>query len=278
MLIRRLLGIAALVVAGAACGSGPGGEIDVTRELDDRVYELFVPVNAAEPVALVVVLHGFAGTPDDVRSLSGFDDVARRFGFAVAYPRAAGLIPAWRTDALLSGPDVDFLRDLVADAGRVATIDQTRIYAAGMSNGGGMAGRIGCDAADLVAAVGVVAGAHAPGPCDQERAVPIVAFHGAADRIVPIDGRPPLLLAPGDWLAARAAAYGCSSVDVASIGDDVEVTEAVGCSVPVVFYVATEGRHGWPGSDRAVSRGDSTLTIDASTIMWEFFAANPKGI
>lgn len=271
----RRLGLTLILTVLASSCAGPAGEIDVVRSIGDREYRLFVPADVADPAPLVLLFHGFAGSPAEVRDLSGFDDVARSGRFAVAYPRAAGLIPAWRTDPFLADPDVTFARDVVGDVAAVIPVDPDRVYAAGMSNGGGMAGRLACDAADVFAAVGMVAAAHAPGSCNPARPVPIVAFHGDADLIVPLEGREPLLLAPGTWLDNRADGYSCGEVTSIEVADDVTRYQAAGCAADIAFYVVAGGRHGWPGSDRATSGGGSTTSIDASVVMWEFFASHP---
>ena len=77
-------------------------------------------------------------------------------------------------------------------------------------------------------------------------------------------------------MAVRASENGCDpdpAVDrpVADVGRLIWR----GCKADVVLYVADGGRHGWPGSDRAQSTGDSTMTIDASALMASFFAAHP---
>jgi polyhydroxybutyrate depolymerase len=177
----------------------------------------------------------------------------------------------------MSAPDVDFVRAIVEDAATVIDIDPDRVYAAGMSNGGGMAGRIACEASDLIAAVGVVAAAHGPGACVQERPVPVIAFHGDADRIVPLDGFPFVAQPIAEWVADRARANGCDAEPVVTeVTADVTLAAWDGCESDVRYYLVAGGRHGWPGSDRAGRVGDSTTTIDATALMWEFFSERPR--
>jgi poly(3-hydroxybutyrate) depolymerase len=47
------------------------------------------------------------------------------------------------------------------------------------------------------------------------------------------------------------------------------------CDAGVVLYTVEGGRHGWPGSERAIRELDSTRSIDASSLIWEFFADHP---
>jgi polyhydroxybutyrate depolymerase len=259
---------------------GPGrydGEVVSDGVL--RSFVVHVPASVPTPSPLVLVFHGFTSSPDRVEELSGMTRVADAEGFIVAYPAALGYLPAWTVDDERQGDrDVGFARDLVAAVAGAVDIDADRVYAAGMSNGGGMAGRLACDAADLIAAVGPVAGAHSVTTCDPVRPVPVVAFHGTADRIVPYDGFDLLgLPSVEEWAAGWAARDGCSGVpEVSTVTDDVERRTWTGCAADVVLYTVDGGRHGWPGSDRAIAALDSTTSISASEIIWEFFAAHPR--
>ncbi len=245
-----------------------------------RTAVVHVPASVRWPAPLVLVFHGFTSSPARVEELSGMTAVADREGFVVAYPEALGFLPAWTVDDELQGDgDVRFVRDLVAVLTEAVEIDPDRVFAAGMSNGGGMSARLACDAADLVAAVGPVAGAYSIGTCEPGRAVPIIAFHGTGDRIVPYDGSrfldlPSIEAWAGDW----ARRNGCGSPPTASdAAVDVEMRVWPDCEVDVVLYTVDDGRHGWPGSDRAMSVLDSTTSISASQIMWEFFVEHPRG-
>ena len=101
--MRRLLLLVALLLVASACADDPPGAIDETRRLEvgsvEREYRLVVPADREEPVPLVLVLHGFAGEWSQVRDLSGFAELAASEGFAVAFPQAAGLIPAPSTSS-----------------------------------------------------------------------------------------------------------------------------------------------------------------------------------
>ncbi len=55
--------------------------------------------------------------------------------------------------------DVRFISDLVDELEKDYNIDPTRIYADGLSNGGGMAFVLSCKLSDRIAAVGMVAAA-----------------------------------------------------------------------------------------------------------------------
>ena len=62
-------------------------------------------------------------------------------------------------------------------------VDRHRVYAAGISLGSEFATIVACDPADHIAAVGLVAAEYLLRPCPGP--VPVLAFHGTADPIVP---------------------------------------------------------------------------------------------
>jgi len=270
-----------IVEADTLVVDGPGSyDAEVLSGGVIRRFTLDVPEGIPSPAPLVMVFHGFTSNPDRVAELSGMSAVADREGFIVAYPAARGIPSAWRADTGRQGDaDVAFVRDMVAVIGAALPVDATRVYAAGMSNGGGMAVRLGCEAADLVAAVAPVAGAMLVPVCDPSRPVPLIAFHGTDDRVVPYEGLG-LLNLPDveDLLSTWAAGNGCGPEPEAErVAEDVVRHTWGGCDADVVLYTVEGGRHGWPGSERAIRELDSTRSIDASSLIWEFFAAHPMG-
>ena len=68
-----------------------------------------------------------------------------------------------------------------------ACIDSKRIYSTGMSNGAFMSYRLGCEAADLFAAIAPVAGKVGIPDCHPSRPVPLLAFNGTANPLIPYD-------------------------------------------------------------------------------------------
>lgn len=258
---------------------GPGryeGEIVSTGLL--RRFVLVVPRAAPRPTPLVIVLHGLMGSPRELERDTGMTEVAEREGFAVVYPEGQGLPRSWRSDPRRGDLDVTFIRDLVALLSRAYDFDERRVFAAGMSNGGGMAARLACEASDVVAAVGGVAGAYFLGNCGPLRPVPIIAFHGDADPIVPYEGWGPFLPPIEEWAGQWAARNGCNAeAEAEPVAADATVYRWQDCSdqADVVLYKIADGRHGWPGSSRAGEYLGTTDSLYASQLIWDFFAAHP---
>jgi polyhydroxybutyrate depolymerase len=155
-----------------------------------RFYNLMVPPNVGEqPAALVLDLHGRTLTKDDQRDESGFEGLAEREGFFVAWPD--GLGQKWQAELSPATRDIEFLRALVAHLVNEYNIDPNRIYATGHSMGGGMVYRLACEASDLFAAYSIMAATMISTDvpkCNPSRPIPILSIHGLDDDIAPYYG------------------------------------------------------------------------------------------
>ena len=171
--LLRLVPMLVLILALATAGPGvaqdtaprrPDAEESVLVPIDiqgrKRQYRLFVPDGAAgQPRRpLVLVFHGAGGTAEEMERLTQFNRVARREGFLVAYPQ--GLYRNWNDGrgALSSLAHLDNVNDLafidalVKDISGQHPLEERRIYAAGLSNGGGFSHYLAAMRPDLIAA------------------------------------------------------------------------------------------------------------------------------
>jgi polyhydroxybutyrate depolymerase len=264
----------------------PSGSIESVR-LEaagfERIYRLYVPPqhDAAEPAALVVDLHGFGSNPEDQDRSSEMRRLADVAGFVVAQPAARGAIPTWNPQPGEDGAaaDVRFIRALVADVGERVAIDAGKVFAAGFSNGGGMVHRLACDAADVFAAVGTVAGQYPlVEECDPVQPIALMSFHGTNDLVVPIAGVSRVFPDVNAWVDRWARRNGCAPVPARrSIGDDVLVDTWAACDagVEVVFHTIEDGGHAWPGTSGG-SFFATTSEVSASQEMWAFFMKHAR--
>ena len=78
--------------------------------------------------------------------------------------------------------DVGFIRALVSYLHSLVNIDARRIYATGMLNGGILSHRLACEAADVFAAIGPVAGTLNFPACDPSQPISVIEFHDTADQ------------------------------------------------------------------------------------------------
>ncbi len=257
-----------------------------------RAYLLYVPenYNPESPTPLVISIHGYAEWPAHQAQISRWNDVADEYGFIVVYPSGTSFPLRWRTygdpgSATDPAPDIAFITDLIDALEQKYNIDPNRIYANGLSNGGGMSFVLACQLSQRIAAVGMVSGAYLyPWEnCNPARPVPAVIFHGTADEIVPYQGGSstafhlPFPAIP-DWVAALAGRNQCSGAPVAlPPSGDVSGIAYTGCAADVVFYTVAGGGHAWPGGEPLPEwiAGRTTQDIDATRVMWNFFQQHP---
>ncbi len=259
-------------VTGSSTGAiTSGGEL--------RGYLLHVPPSyqPGTPMPLVINLHGFSSNAAEEEILSEMSAKADEAGFIVVYPEGRGSPQSWAVGPGPAGQqDVQFIRDLVALLQEQLSIDPARIYATGISNGGGMANRLACDMPDVIAAIAPVSGAYLFWQdCSPSRPVPVVAFHGTADQIVPYEGQGRTLPPIRDWAAAWASRNGCSATPTVTFQKG-EVTGETwdSCSAEVVLYTIEGRGHSWPGSAMIPALDIATQDIVATEVIWEFFAAH----
>ena len=258
---------------------------------EKRQYLLYVPksYDATRPTPLVISLHGGWGWPAMQRDISKWNRLAESRGFIVVYP--SGLEKVWRV--VRRGPgltkDVRFISDLIDDLEKAYTIDPTRIYANGLSNGGGMAFVLSCTLSDRIAAVGMVAAAQMQpwSSCTDNRPVPVISFHGTADPIVPYEGgtswvAPMSFPDVAEWTASWARRNRCGPDAIESVVTaDVTRLEYTDCAddAAVVLFTIHGGGHTWPGGEPLPEWfvGPTNGEIDASALMWEFFREHRLG-
>ena len=258
-----------------------------------REYVLYVPrsYDRTTPTPLVISLHGGGTWGAAQRDLSRWNEVADREGLIVVYPSGTGFPRVWhaiRPGAALTA-DVTFISDLIDTLEAEFNIDPARIYADGMSNGGGMAFVLSCTLSHRIAAVGLVASAQfLPWSwCTDRRAVPLIAFHGTADRIAPYRGgfswvSPDRFADITTWAANWAQRNRCSPSPVESaVTGDVTRLEYTGCAddAAVVLYSVIGGGHTWPGGMPLPQwlAGSTSNSVSATRLIWSFFRDHPLG-
>ncbi len=255
----------------------PNGSL--ISEGERRTYLLYVPptYDPATPTPLVISIHGFAEWPAHQMQTSHWNDLADAEGFIVVYPSGRGLPKRWQAD------DVTFIADLITHIEQQYNINSDRVYANGLSNGGGMSFIVGCQLSDRIAAIGGVSGAYLypVESCQPTRPVPMIAFHGTADPVVPYQGGPshwfdhPFPYIP-DWIARRAELNGCAAIPLAlQVQSSVTRLEYADCdhNADVILYTIAGGGHTWPGGEALPEFlvGLTTREIEATRLMWEFF-------
>ncbi len=252
-----------------------------------REYLLYVPRNLdrTKPAPLVLSLHGAGGWPALQRDLSRWDELADREGFIVVYP-AGRDTPGPRAWHMGGERDPRYIADLIDKLHGEYTIDPKRIYANGLSNGGGMSFALSCRMPDRFAAIGMVGAALLlPSTwCKSTRPVPMIGIHGLRDPVAPYGGGPswiaqdfaPVLPFGAAWAHRNRCAPSAQDVE---IRDGVTRREYQLCAnnATVVLYTLRDGGHTWPGGAELPEwfLGKTIMDFDATAEMWRFFEQHP---
>ena len=256
-----------------------------------REYLLHVPrsYDRTRPAPLVISMHGAGGWPVQQMEMSLWNRLADEQGFLVVYPAGTeGVGP--RVWGVGPGPrlarDVRFIAELIDHLQAAYNIDPRRIYANGLSNGGGMSFVLSCTMSDRIAAVGLVASAQTlPWSwCTDQRAVPMIAIHGTADPMTPYDGGTTWVSqrafpAIPVWTANWARRNRCGAPIESAAAADVTRRDYTNCAdgADVTLVTIHGGGHSWPGGKPIPEWfvGPTTRSIDATREMWAFFRAHP---
>ncbi|KKC03806.1 alpha/beta hydrolase family esterase [Mycobacterium nebraskense] len=272
--LATLLGVALLV---AGCSPMPPSGFVTGTSLHhinvgghDRSYRLYEPAGRPASAPLVVALHGYSGSAQQVERAYGWDELADSGKFLVAYPD--GLERAWNVygEGCCGRPgregvdDVAFITAAVADIAKHVGTDPTRVYVTGMSNGGIMSYTLACTT-DIFAAIGPVAGTQLNG-CRNPHPASIMHIHGTADRLVPYGGGQGFSVINGPSVPTVNTFW--RNVDQCAnpvtTTDGPVTTSTAGCAGNrgVTLITIDQGGHEWPSF--------------AAQTLWQFFAAHPR--
>ncbi|HSB47587.1 MAG TPA: PHB depolymerase family esterase [Candidatus Bilamarchaeum sp.] len=268
-----------------------------------REYLVHVPpsYDGSKPYPLVIVMHGHGGTAAGMEKMTGFDSLADSEGFIVVYPQGAGIpgatnvndTPAWRVSSSCCRyavdhdvDDVGFLGAMLDRIEGEINADKDRVYAAGFSNGAGMAYTLGCVMADRFAAIAPVEGAMETDQalnikCTPSGPVSVVAILGTNDPKVPYDGGifpdsvPSLVPSVRSEIDFWSAFDGCTMAANATEARDVTSETHTECKngTGVLQYTIEGGTHMWSGPK---TQNPANKEISATDVIWEFFDAHPR--
>ncbi|MBL8740190.1 MAG: hydrolase [Myxococcales bacterium] len=271
----------------ACAAQGPSGDLERMVDVggEARRVLLHVPPGLAPDAAtpLVVVMHGFTESPEDIRAITHFDEVADERGFIVAYPE--GKSGSWNggtccgLSELMGEPDVTFVSAVIDDVSASHCVDPTRVHAAGFSNGGFMAHRLACELSDRIASIGVVAGQESLESCTPARPVAVLQIHGTSDPVVPFGGNPFLGYPTTEstvtgWIE-RDQCEGEETSTYDADGVSCVARQTCAASAAVELCTVDGGGHDWFGGGDAWTADGPPDGFVATLHIADFLAAHP---
>ena len=296
---------------GTPCAAGPDGNtIKRTVKVGDlsRTYYLHVPATLPKDkaAALVLACHGGGGAPAQFERVCGFNDLADREGFLVAYPEGIG--KSWNDGRGVEATqaqsenvnDLAFVAALLDDAEKSYRIDEKRVFATGISNGGIFSQYLAANLSSRIAAIAPVAGGlpEPSGPgFNPGKSVSVLILQGVADPLVPYNGgdvtvfrkKHGRILDTDETVKKWVEHDGCTREAV--VEDVPDTDPGDGCRVKkftyaqgrdgteVVLYRIEGGGHTWPDGRSALPEmlvGKICRDFNGTAIICAFFKAHPK--
>ena len=273
----------------------------------ERNYSVHISssYNKTRPTPLVIALHGGGGTGQGMPKLTGFNAVADKENFVIVYPD--GIEKRWndgrgiqqyRTQ-IQNIDDVGFISALINQLSNELNIDAKKIYATGISNGGMMSHRLGCELSQRIAAISPVASnlpVNMASVWVPSRPVPVLIINGTDDPLVPWDGgdihfgQTTLgeVLSVTDTVKFWTTRDQCFSLSIITRLPDKDPSDGTkvrkeiygGCKdgVEVILYAIDGGGHTWPGGLQYLPEsiiGRTSREFNASEVIWQFFKEHP---
>lgn len=181
--------------AGTACSVAPGHHVHTLKvQGAARTYHVVVGARAEAQAPVVLVWHGYGGSPERL---------LKQLGLSAQWPEAIFVAPqglprsfpefgfhaqrpGWQIQLdELNNRDLHFFDALLPDLTRRYCVARQRVYSTGFSNGGFISNFLACQRSSELRAIAPVGGG---GPFEPRcgEAVPVLLTHGTADKVVPV--------------------------------------------------------------------------------------------
>jgi polyhydroxybutyrate depolymerase len=173
----------------------------LTHDKVKREYFLYLPSSYSDKDESPIVLnfHGFGGTAAGQLYYSDWRELSDKFGFILIYPQGLELQKGgshWNPDPISSGGkstsnDLGFIRKLLRKISIKYSVDASRTYATGYSNGAGMAYGLAHHESELIAGIAPVSGLMSDRNLLTRQAVSpvgLISFNGDQDSVRPVSG------------------------------------------------------------------------------------------
>ncbi len=283
----------------------------------ERTFFLYLPEAYSDSASLplVIALHGGGGSARKwpAYTNNGFERLAEKEPFILVYPE--GLRGNWNDEREYPASyahthnidDVGFLVALIDHLVETYSVDRSRVYVTGASNGGMMAHYLAAMASDRIAAIATVISTiprNLIGRLNPGEPVSVLMINGTDDPLVPWGGGPVkfgkrvngYVTSVEDTVEFWVDRNKCNPGSIVSAlpdrdrsdGTVVNKTKYSGGrrNTEVVLYTVHNGGHTWPSFEekrfslRKILMnklvGRKSRDIDACEVIWNFFKTHPK--
>jgi len=265
----------------------------------EREYIYYHPASAPPQCPLVFVCHGYTGTAQGIMDYSEFNALADEYGFAVCYPQ--GIEDSFGNTFFNVGydfqnnemvDDVAYLQNLNSYLQSTYSLDSSKVFCTGMSNGGDLCYMLACQASETFRAVAPISGMimqDIMDVCNPSSEVSILEIHGTQDNVTYYNGDPNNIDGWGAYpsipetisffnnlfslqLVSSETLPNINTNDGSTVSS--EKYGAFNSCTEVWLYTVNGGGHDWPGAF-------GNMDIEASREAWLFFdqlCQDPAGL
>jgi len=275
-----------------ACSGKPGSKRGKSTQMvmaagAARTFVYYAPatLDANAPVPLVVVPHGYTMNAEQMYSITGYDKIADREGFAVVYPDGEGTNP-WNVGSGVcglgasvnaTGDDQAFMKAILDFVEADQCLDHSHVFMTGFSMGGYFSHETACVNAAFRAAGPHSGGTHDLSTCP-EKHKPMIIFHFKDDALI---GYSCATAARDEWIKHNGCSPDAPDVTMVKSGscEYYKGCPADGQVALCSFDKPADGfpmgmafaGHGWAGGSRDMSDFAIPNAESASELGWAFF-------
>jgi len=255
----------------------------------DRDFILNIPTSydGSEAMPVIFNFHGFGSNSTQQMFYGDFRSIAESEGIILVHPQGTflGGQAHWNVGGFTNAStidDVGFTEAIIEYLLSNYNIDESRIYATGMSNGGYMSYLLACQLGNRFAAIASVTGSmtlETEQECNPLHPTPVLQIHGTADEVVPFNGAS-FSVSIDDVISYWVSYNNCSSppqvieIEDNNTNDGSTATHTIyelcDQNITTELIKVDGGGHTWPGT---VFGGPGTnQDFNASQTIWEFFS------
>jgi len=254
----------------------------------ERFYLIYSPQSLNQNInaPILFALHGYGSSASFHKSYTQYEALAEENKFILIYPQGYELntvltnstshwnVGAWTVGSTVD--DVDFISTIIDIVSAKTSVDMSRIYSSGMSNGGFMSYELACQLSEKIAAIASVTGSMSKetlSNCNPKHPTSILQIHGLIDFTVPYNGNDAIGMESIEQVMQYWSEYnGCNpnssitssnysnqkgSIDFISYQSCINNTHAKLIRIPSM-------NHTWPTLDN--------YNISASDEIWNFLS------
>lgn len=246
------------------------------EDVERRVLVVAPPALAAgESYPVLFAFHGTGGSGYSYGAQ--FDALLKKEGFIGVYP--TGHAPEGERNSWNLGPeksnadDMELVRRIVAELSRHPEVNTDRMFAAGSSNGGGMALKLGIETTYFKGLASLSTGLHeGQGPLASTPVTSVLQVNGSRDNLIPFDGGmgvldnvfQPALESAGAWATHGGCMTGPTDTVTTGGNDRWEWSDCAEGARVELYRMNGYGHGGYEQEEGGVA-----------ALVWNFFASLP---